>query len=241
MSRICLRLLPFLVMPAVFAGDWVRFRVPDIEVLTNEGAGAGKEALNRLTQIRQVLAIQTGAGARLARPVRVFIFASDADFAAFQPARIHGPAGWYHSGAARDFIGVRGRQSLSPRVYHEFTHLFQNQTSGPVPLWYSEGFSDLYSTLHISDHRAELGEAPADRVEALKADRWLPLDELLAVNEDSPVYRAGAKVELYYAESWALVHMLHSDEAYRSHIAEFLRRVRSGTPQLDALRIAFGR
>src|ERR1700732_4595148 len=98
MSRMSLRLLPFLVIPAVLAGDWVRLRTTDIEVLTDEGSGAAKDALNRLAQIRQVLAIQSGAGARLGRPVRVFIFASDADFATFQPARIHSPAGWYQSG-----------------------------------------------------------------------------------------------------------------------------------------------
>ena len=239
MSRMCLRLLPFLALPAVFAGDWVRLRATDVEVLTNEGADAGKDALNRLAQIRQVLAIQSGAPTRLRRPVRVFVFASDADFSAFQPARIHSPAGWYQSGPARDFIAIRGR--LSPRMYHEFAHLFQNQTSGRVPVWYGEGFSDLYSTLRISGHRAEVGEAPADRVEALKAARWLPLDELLAVNEDSPWYRDHAKVELFYGESWALVHMLTFDEGYRSNLAEFLRRFQSGGAQLDALRIAFGK
>ena len=237
----CLRLLPLLVMPAVFASDWVRIRTTDIEVLTNEGADAAKEAINRLAQIQQVLAIQSGAPTRLRRPVRVFIFASEADFATFQPARIHGTAGWYQSGGARDFIAVRGRQSLSLKLYHEFGHLFQNQTSGAVPLWDGEGFSDLYSTLRISGRRAEVGEVPAGRGEVLKDARLLPLDELLAVNKDSPGYRAGAKVALFYAESWALVHMLHFDAGYRSHVDEFLRRVRSGTPQIEALRIAFGK
>ena len=241
MFRIYLRLLTLCVLPAGFAGDWVRLRATDVEVVTNEGADTGKEALNRLAQIRQVLAIQSGVATRLVRPVRVFIFASDADFATFQPARIRSPAGWYQSGPARDFIAIRDRQSLSPRVYHEFAHLFQNQTSGPVPLWYSEGFSDLYSTLRISGQHADVGEAPPQRVEALKAARWLPLEELLTTNEDSPVYRASARAELFYGESWALVHMLQFDEGYRSNVAEFLRRFQSGRPQLEALRIAFGK
>ncbi|MDP8981651.1 MAG: tetratricopeptide repeat protein [Acidobacteriota bacterium] len=231
-----MRLVPFVLGASLVAGDWMRLKTTDVEVVTNNGADNAGEALSRLTQIRQVLPVT-----RLARPVRIFIFASSAEYAAFQPNRVHSRAGWYQGGPALDYIVISGKQQLSPLVYHEFAHLFQNQTSGQLPLWYNEGFADLYSTLRFSAHHAEVGAAPVERLEALKTARWLPLDELLAVTEDSPWYRDHAKVDLFYAESWALVHMLHFDEAYRDHLAEFLRRMRSGASQVEAMRIAFGK
>jgi len=226
MSRICLRLVPFVLGASLMAGDWLRLKTTDVEVVTNNGADNAREALSRLIQIRQVLSVT-----RLARPVRIFIFASAAEYAAFQPNRLHSPAGWYQGGLALDYIVIDGKQQLSPLVYHEFAHLFQNQTNGQLPLWYNEGFADLYSTLRFSAHHAEVGAAPVERLEALKTARWLPLDELLAVT----------KVNLFYAESWALAHMLNFDEAYRDHLAEFLRRMRSGASQAEAMRIAFGK
>src|ERR1022692_2019209 len=43
----------------------------------------------------------------------------------------------------------------------------------------------------------------------LRQSQWIDLPALLAVEQDSPLYNVKSQAPLFYAESWALVHMLY--------------------------------
>jgi len=66
----------------------------------------------------------------------------------------------------------------------------------------------------------------------------LPLDQLFAVNRESPEYRTKEQSRLFYAESWALTHMLLTHDRYRSGAYRFLTIVRAA---LDYCQFIAGR
>ena len=69
----------------------------------------------------------------------------------------------------------------------------------------------------------------------------MPLDELLAVTRESAAYNEGDRRSLFYAQSWALVHMLMSGADNRSaDVNEYVRLVETGTPSGEAWKAVFG-
>jgi len=70
--------------------------------------------------------------------------------------------------------------------------------------------------------------------------RHLPIPELLAVERNSSSYNEGERQSLFYAQSWALVHMLVSGTPNRAALlARYSRLVSDGTPSLDAWQLVF--
>jgi Flp pilus assembly protein TadD len=84
-----------------------------------------------------------------------------------------------------------------------------------------------------------VGEAVPSHLQTLRNGKLLDLKTLLAVEYDSPYYRDKDKLGMFYAESWALAHMLHLSEKYRTGVANFVNMMLRGEP--DALHAAFGR
>lgn len=72
-----------------------------------------------------------------------------------------------------------------------------------------------------------VGKAPAGRGRELLEDRWIPLDALLSTTHDSPLYNDKSRAGMFYAESWALVHMLNLDSDYRPHLGAMLDALKS--------------
>jgi tetratricopeptide (TPR) repeat protein len=61
------------------------------------------------------------------------------------------------------------------------------------------------------------------------------------VDRASPFYTDRDKRPIFYAESWALAHMLFVSTEYRPHLAEFLRQIGSGATEAEALENAYGK
>src|SRR3954452_12509589 len=79
---------------------WLRLKSEHFEVLTDAGAGSGREVLRRMEQIRHVFETRTKRSNLTPLPVRVFVFRGDADF---RPYQVHAEAaGYYQPGTDRD-------------------------------------------------------------------------------------------------------------------------------------------
>jgi tetratricopeptide (TPR) repeat protein len=69
----------------------------------------------------------------------------------------------------------------------------------------------------------------------LNQRRPLSIPELLAVERNSSAYNEGERQSLFYAQSWALVHMLVAGTTNRAALlSQYSRLVSNGTPSLDA-------
>jgi hypothetical protein len=93
---------------------------------------------------------------------------------------------------------------------HQLFHAYHiHSRYGLEPTWLTEGLAQYCETPEIGRYHATL----ADRVKrAQKAGQLLPLETLLNHRAPSGFFALGeGRVELAYAESWALVYMLMQD------------------------------
>ena len=98
-------------------------------------------------------------------------------------------------------------------VYHEYTPLPVRDASGWLPLWLNEGMAEFFQNTDIQDRKLLLGQASADDVLYLRQNKLIPLTTLLKVDYSSPYYHEEQKGSVFYAESWALTHMLTISDA----------------------------
>ena len=111
-----------------------------------------------------------------------------------------------------------------------------------MPIWLNEGLAEYYSTFQVDEggRRALVGRLIPSHLQLLNERRHMSIAELLAVETSSASYNEGERQTLFYAQSWALVHMLVSGAPNRaSLLAKYSRLVADGTPSLDAWQQVF--
>jgi tetratricopeptide (TPR) repeat protein len=166
----------------------------------------------------------------------VIVFKSDAAFRPYKPIYQGKPAniaGYFQGGQDKNLI-VLSAEIETPRViYHEYVHRLMSDNLSSKPPFFQEGFAECFSTLEIEgrDKKLRLGRAIAEHVALLNERRFLPLEQLFAVTNESKEYNEEEKQGLFYAESWALVHyMMLGPRERMNQFFEFLNGLNSGTP-----------
>jgi len=194
---------------------WIRLRAAHLEILSDAGERSARQALQRLEEVRQVIPAGESRGPL---DLRVFIFASERDYRAYAPTPASG--GFYQSGFEHDYIVTHAGDELDRAVVHEYVHFVLGQQSASLPAWFEEGMADFYSNLEISRNRLRAGAAIEEHRALLNRARWLDAAAL----RFPPAKDQG----LYYAQSWALVHMLNLDAAYRDGMPRFVELMAGG-------------
>lgn len=234
-----MRLFAVLLFVAMSArADWLRLHGTHTELLTDAGEKEGRRALGRLEQIRVIL---PGTHDYSGRELRVVLFDSEKEFREY--ARSETTSGLYQSGLERDYIVTYAGGELPRVVTHEFVHFLLNQTPSALPRWFEEGTAELYSNAQINTKRVRIGKEIESHMNLLLARPWLTAAQLAAEHPAAakqPQDQEQAE-SMFYAESWALVHMLNLSEGYRDHLPEFLQLLAAGRDMSDAFRTAFGR
>jgi tetratricopeptide (TPR) repeat protein len=230
----------FIVLVAAFPAraDWLRLRGTSTELLTDAGEREGRRALNRLEQIR---AIMPTSGQDSGRELRVVLFDSEKEFREYAPGST--TAGLYQSGLERDYIVTYAGGELPRVVTHEFVHFLLNQTPAPLPRWFEEGTAELYSNAQINNKRVRIGKELEAHMNLLLARPWLTAVQLTAERPTLPEKEQDIEQaeNMFYAECWALVHMLNLSPEYRDHMPQFAMLLATGTEGSEAFRKAFGR
>jgi Protein of unknown function (DUF1570) len=178
----------------------------------------------------------------------VVVFGSEEAFAPYRP-RFNGKpiqlGGYFFANEDTNIVSfpdVDREQSLRT-IFHEYVHLVLTNVSHGMPVWLSEGLAEYYSTFQVLEEgrRAIVGRAVIPHLQLLNQRRLMPIPELLAVNSTSPDYNEGTRQSLFYAQSWALVHMLVSDPKRRAALGAYAKLVAQGVPSPDAWGQAFGK
>ncbi len=180
-----------------------------------------------------------GPGPKSAFPTRILLYASARDYASIRPAS--NVPGFYQSGPERDYIAMLAGAEIDRIVLHEYTHAVLNHALPRLPQWLEEGLAEYYSTLSAAGGKATLGAPVAAHIETLRTSDWLPAATLAAVAKDSPHYNEAGKNTVFYAQSWALTHMLERGAAYRGKLPDYIERLSKGEPQAAAFQASFGR
>ena len=105
---------------------------------------------------------------------------------------------------------------------HEYTHLIVRATNHDIPVWLDEGLAEVYSNMETHGAYVVVGRVIPARAAALAQGRWIDLRSLVSATRGSPVYNKHTEAEMFYAESWALVHMLALDNAYSPRLRSLM-------------------
>lgn len=226
-------------MPASAEQRWIKVTSSNFELFTPAGERRARDAVLYFEQVRSFFLKATGGKASAKGRVRIIAFDSEK---AFRPYRLNeGVTAHAGGGRDRDEIVMRSiSQEDYPVAVHEYAHILLKPYR-KLPVWLNEGLAEVYSTLRPIGRNIRVGEIPAGRMTALhQAPKLLELDKLFAVDRESSWYNQKDKMPLFYAESWALVHMLFLGDKYHAKFRDFLQEIAAENPEADALPRAFG-
>ena len=202
-------LLVFLASPSPAVADWLEVRSPHFRVLTNERERDARQVAFELERIRMVLnQAMAGAVSDPLRPVLVIAVKGEDDLVRFVPELEDGPevAGIFRMGSFVHQIIVRV-ESGPETVYHEYFHLLTRRYLSRVPVWLAEGLAEFHSKIDPSGSQVKLGQPDFASLAYLDQERWSPLRALLAKTTDPHEDDRNA-LQLFYTQSWAVVHLL---------------------------------
>ena len=227
-------------LPLAAADQWIKLTTPHFELYTTAGEKKGREAILYFEQVRNFFLLASPSKKVPEFPVRIVAFRSEKQY---KPYRMNEFAvAYYTRTQMRDYIVM---QDIAQENYHvaihEYTHLIVEHTGLKLPPWLNEGWAELYSTLKPLGNKAMIGDLIPGRVQTLQTEKWLELATLTAVDHDSPYYNERNKAGIFYAQSWALMHMLYLSPVYRPYFTRIVVALANGQSFAAAMQSTVGR
>ena len=228
---------------------WTEVRSPHFRVLTDGSARDGRNVAEHFEQIRHVFVdrfksenIDAGA------PLTILAARDEQTFRTLEPAlwKARGDtiAGEFHRGWEKQFAAIRLDTWLDSGqvvVYHEYTHSILHANAHWLPTWLDEGIAEFYAYTRVQSNVTYVG-APSLRMRDLKSKPLIPIEEMLSTNGRSRMWKDSERVQLFYAESWAMVHYMFFGPGMNNgeKLQIFFRAIQSGTDQQKAFQDVFG-
>ncbi len=228
-----------LAFPCLAETKWIKATTTNFELLTTAGERRAREALLRFEQVRSFFLRASGSKPSAKGRVRIIAFQSDKEYRPYQLNE----GTTAHAGGGRDHDEIVMSSITSehyPVAVHEYVHILLKPLDN-LPVWLNEGLADVYSTLTPVGNKVRVGDVPPGRWIDLQQAKWMDLDTLFQVDHQSPYYNDKEKRRVFYAESWALTHMLSLDTGYRLKFPELFRQIAAGTAPQQAFQKAFGK
>ena len=238
-----------LTLPAPLRAEWVRVESSNFVLFGEIGERRTRDYAREFERFREALGRAVpGAAGRAAVPTVVYLFENERSMASYRPLYNGKPVeltGYFVTDGTISTImlAASDREQALRTIFHEYSHLVTAQTTRALPTWVSEGLAEYYSTFQVrADGRSALmGGLIVPHLLLLHGEHLLPLDQLLAVHQDSPLYNEGSRRSVFYAQSWALVHLLLNGEPdRRDAFARYLQRTAAGESAAGAWRAIFG-
>jgi hypothetical protein len=238
----CICAVCVLAEAAPASAAWRRVDTPHFIIVGDVSARELRATATKLEGFHEALRrVLPSATTSAPVPTVVIVFPTDAAFTPFKPQYQGKPrpvTAYASAGLDVNYIAMLNLGDFNERViFHEYTHMVVANAVASVPVWLNEGLAGFYSTFALMDggKRAQIGRPIAEYLELLNGSVRVPLAELLNVDSRSPLYNEGSRVSDFYAESWALTHMLLNGQPSRvKELSEYLRRVGSGTAPAEA-------
>lgn len=210
--------------PIIAATEWTAATSDNFELITTGGARKARAGIQHFEEVRDFFVRALHFEPKLRQKVRLIAFDSPQEWKRFTPSEA--AAAFYRPGLDRDVIAM---ESLRGEVYqvavHEYVHLLLRHSGGSFPVWLNEGLAELYSSMNVQGGKMRVGDIHLGRYQLLRQRSWLPMEQLIDVDHESPIYKAKAHAGIFYSQSWALVHMLVLGKEYSAKVGTFLQKV----------------
>ncbi len=252
------RLLPLVLLLtastalAKEGGDnWVEVRSPHFLVLTDSSEKQARHVAGQFERMRLVFHTAfPKASVDPPSPIVILALKDKKDFQALEPEAYLARgqlelAGLFLRAPDKNYVLLRlDAQGEHPyaAVYHEYTHLLLADAEAWLPLWLNEGLAQFFQNTDIHEKDADVGQPSREDIMLLRQNKLLPLETLLAVDVKSPYYHEEEKGSIFYAESWALVHMLEAsdDLLHTRRLPDYIEMVSQHVDPVVAGDRAFG-
>jgi Protein of unknown function (DUF1570) len=243
LSAVCL------LLPTPSAAEWRRLDTPNFIVIGDAGARELRDIGVKFEGFRETLGrVLSAQATATAVPTVVIVFPHDRAFTPFKRIYEGKPVastGTFYGARDINYIAIvnDGRPGALRVIFHEYAHLVVSNVAMNLPAWLNEGLAEYYSTYEFSQggRQALIGRPIESHLRLLGEKPLLPLDQLLAVDRSSALYNEGERRSVFYAQAWALTHMLLLGEPSRAdELAAFIRLRQAGTSENEAWRQAFG-
>lgn len=208
------------VLSAETTPHWLKVKAEHFVVLTDGSAAQARHTAAQLERMHDVFAkLIPGAKDDAGSRIVVLAFRDRKGFQAVEPAAYLAKgsldlAGLFQRGDDRNYILLRlddsGEHPYST-LYHEYTHYMARHAVN-LPLWFNEGLAQFYQNTDIGDRDVRLGQPDGNEILYLRQQKLIPLATLFAIGYDSPYYHEQDKGSVFYGESWALTHMLFTED-----------------------------
>ncbi|HXN49418.1 MAG TPA: hypothetical protein VN893_22380, partial [Bryobacteraceae bacterium] len=239
-TRLLPAVLAFASVASAAEQKWVKATSANFEVYTTAGEKKAREAILYFEQVNSFFLKAVHAGRATKGRVRIVVFQSEKEY---KPYEMYSNRPAYAGGGPdRDEIVM---QSISAENYpiavHEYVHILLKSVKG-MPIWLNEGLAQLYQSLRPYGKKVLVGDLLPGGLDTLQQYSWLDLATLCAVDHNSPYYTNDhSKVSVFYAQSWALTHMLFLNDRYRPKFRDFVRLLLAGPDPANAFQKAFDR
>lgn len=222
------------------ARDWRKLTSDHFELYTTAGEAEAKHAIEHFERVRTFFSDTMGMKPVSVNRVRLVGFSSEKEYKPYQIGEF--AFAYYMATPDRDYIVM---QSLSQNLFevatHEYMHLLVKHSGMKIPIWLNEGLADLFSTLRPVAGKIEVGGPLAGRSSALSQYKWLPVEQIFDVGHASREYTEKDRAGIFYAQSWALTHMVMLSQEYRPRASDFLKQINTQKPTVQVFRELYGK
>jgi hypothetical protein len=234
-------LLTWLIaIPAQSQDHWIRLTTAHFEMYTSADRKEARDAILHFERVREFFLRASPVKPPGEFPIRIVAFKDPQMFHVFAPSRI--VTAYYQPGPARDSIVMAEPSPANyPVMIHEYFHLVVRHSGLHIPLWLNEGWAQVYETLKPVKDGVAVGDLIASDMETLEHGGLFSLSEMEAIDNHSSDYNESSRAGMFYAESWALAHMLYLSPDYKDDFGKFISSLNRGAPLDKALRTAYGR
>ena len=178
-------------------------------------------------------------------PTRVVVFKDEISYQPFKT--IEWSAGYFQPGEDLNYIVLttdsKKKDDFST-IFHEYTHFLIDNSLGRtnIPPWFNEGIAEYYERFAIeNDQKVTLGAVNENDLRILEKNKPIPLENLLTTDYYTLHHQTKEAAQLFYAESWALIHFLlqGNNGARSSQLNKYADLLVQGTKPKDAFEQAF--
>jgi tetratricopeptide (TPR) repeat protein len=244
---LCLCGCLYLANTAAAADKWLSIQTKNFQLVGNASESDIRRVGRTFEEFRSALAsVFPKMDQASTVPTTIVIFKNDESFQPFKPLIKGQPANvvaYFQGGEDVNYIAVTAAMTSPASVFHEYVHFLLRDNVGGLPLWISEGLAESYSTFDLSGkNEYTLGRAPEPHVATfMTGPRFIPIKQLLTIDEQSPEYSGHSKQGMFYAESWAMTHyfVFGAEAKRRNQFSQLLTLLAKGTSFEDSFAEAF--
>lgn len=242
-------LLLLLLLTTRFAvaadSGWLEVRSEHFRVLTDAGEKNGCQIAEHFEQMHAAFGLLFGRE-KINEPVplQIIAFRNTKELRQYSPI-FHGKvvdvAGFFVRGEDKNFVAIdMSRENSWEIVMHEYAHVLLNSNYMPTAPWFDEGFAEFFSSMKVADIDVQVG-AVIPEARALLQGKKLSLLDLLQVQHHSETYyEKGQRRDMFYAESWLVVHYLFDTGQVPKAVQYFALTNTQKVPVPEAVQSAFG-